>query len=180
MKKAMDETTFPREKRMLDRPVLVVIMAALGIAIGIFFIVSQSDTGFIWLGAVACFAGVFLIAYVIASRIYKRKEAARHKQKEEICGGDSAVLRYADFAVKSRILLEAKAEGYTICYRRVKSTNELVINGRVYDEKKGFFEFEHKLMAVVGGHTIEAGYDGDEHSYITFDGNLIEYKRRLI
>jgi len=82
--------------------------------------------------------------------------------------------------VKSRILLEARVQGYQICYRRVKSTNELVINGRVYDEKKGIIEFAHKLCATVDGHEIEAGYDSDSYSYILFDGEMIQRKIRLI
>lgn len=62
----------------------------------------------------------------------------------------------------------------------MKSVNELVINGRVYDEKKGVVEFEHRLCAVIDGHTVEAGYDEDSYSYILFDGELVKRKRRWI
>ncbi len=130
-----------------------------------------------------CISGVVLIAYVIGSSKYKQKENERLASKHEYGGkakADSAVMRCADAAVKSRILLEADVKGYKICYRRVKSVNELVINGRVYDEKKGVVEFEHRLCAVIDGHTVEAGYDEDSYSYILFDGELVKRKRRWI
>ena len=50
------------------------------------------------------------------------------------------MLRMADTDVKSRILLEAQHLGYHIEYRRVKRTNELVVNGRVYDEYEALVE----------------------------------------
>ena len=76
--------------------------------------------------------------------------------------------------------MEANVNGYQICYRRVKSVNELVINGRVYDEKRGIIEFAHKLCATVDQHTVEAGYDEESYSYILFDGELIKRKKRWI
>lgn len=93
---------------------------------------------------------------------------------------DSTPLRRADTEVKARTLLEGKHEGLHICYRRVKSTNELVINGYVYAETKQLFELAHELSAVVDGHTITAGYDGQGHSYIAADGVLLARKRRII
>ena len=73
-----------------------------------------------------------------------------------------------------------RVEGYEICYRRVKRVNELVINGIVYDEIKGVIEFPHTLSAAVDGHTIEAGLSEDSYSYITFDGECLVNKHRLI
>ena len=101
--------------------------------------IDSYDNGYIAIGIVACIGGVFLIWYVIASSNYKRKETARHTKKANIgiVGQNDIALRRADYSVKSKTLLEATAEGYRICYRRVKSVNELVINGIVYDEKKG-------------------------------------------
>ena len=140
------------------------------------------DNGYIAIGIVACFGGVFLIWYVIASSSYKRKEAARQQKKatHTKAGKNDEAIRWADHSVKSRTLLEATAQGYEICYRRVKSVNELVINGIVYDEKKGIMEFEHNLSAVIDGHKIEAGYDHYSHSYIIFDGERIAEKPRII
>ena len=93
---------------------------------------------------------------------------------------DDNPVRRADRSVKVRILLEARVEDYEICYRRVKSVNELVINGIVYDEKKAVIEFTHNLSAVVDGHTIEAGLSDDSYSYIMFDGECLANKQRLI
>ena len=124
--------------------------------------------------------GVFLLVTARLVTVNKQKDAERYEGKKFHSNGDSVVLRYADYDVKSRTLLEANVDGYEICYRRVKSVNELVINGRVYDEKKAVLEFEHNLSAVVGGHTIEAGLDDTCSSYICFDGSLIKHKMRLI
>ena len=89
-------------------------------------------------------------------------------------------LRNADRDVKAKILLKTRVQDYDICYRRVKSVNELVINGVVYDEIKGVIEFAHNLSAVVDGHTIEAGLSEDSYSYIMFDGQCLANKQRLI
>jgi len=144
--------------------------------------IDSYDNGYIAIGIVACIGGVFLIWYVIASSNYKRKEKVRQKKKTNtrIDGRNDAILRQADYSVKSKTLLEATAKGYKICYRRVKSVNELIINGIVYDEKKGIIEFAHNLSVVIDGHKIEAGYDEDSYSYIIFDGKRIAEKRRII
>ena len=89
-------------------------------------------------------------------------------------------MRYANAVAKSKILLKANVQGYEICYRRVKSLNELVINGRVYDEKKRIVEFAHKLYATIDGHIVEAGCDDESYSYIIFDGEMIQCKKRWI
>lgn len=144
--------------------------------------IDSYDNGYIAIGIFACFGGVYLIAYVIGSSNYKRKEDARHLKKiqKRVEGQDDSAIKRADRSVKSKILLEATVKEYSICYRRVKSINELVINGLVYDEKKGIIEFEHNLIAVIDEHTIEAGYDEDSYSYIMFDGERIAEKKRII
>jgi len=144
--------------------------------------IDSYDNGYIAIGIVMCAGGVFLICYEIAASNYKRKENARHTKKANtgIVGQNDTALRRADDSVKSRPLLEATAKGYKICYRRVKSVNELVINGIVYDEKKGIIEFAHRLSAVIDGHKIEAGYDEAGYSYIIFDGKRIAEKQRII
>ena len=144
--------------------------------------IDSYDNGYIAIGIVACIGGVFLIWYVIASSNYKRKENERHiKKAKAVQVGDGDIgLRRADSSVKSKTLLEATVEGYRICYRRVKRVNELVINGTVYDEKKGIIEFAHNLSAIIDGHRIEAGYDEDGYSYIILDGMRIAEKRRII
>lgn len=92
---------------------------------------------------------------------------------------NSTPLREADKEVKHRVLLEVFAlNKYDICYRRVKRTNELVINGQVYDELEGQIEFDHSLSAWVDGHYVVAGLNG-MHSYITVDGETLGKKLRL-
>ncbi len=93
---------------------------------------------------------------------------------------NSPVLRMADMEEKSRILLEAESGGYHIVYRRVKKTNELVVNGRVYDEYVALIEYPHTLTAIVDGHKIEIQYDMGSHMYIVFDGEMLAEKLRMI
>jgi len=92
---------------------------------------------------------------------------------------DSPVIRKADKNVKHKILLEKHIFNYDICYRRVKHTNELVINGNVYEELEGVIESAHTLNARIDGHQIAVGYNGT-HSFISFDGDIIARKLRLI
>lgn len=92
----------------------------------------------------------------------------------------SAPLRRVDPETKARILLETDHLGRHICYRRVKRTNELVINGYVYDETEQLIESAHELSAVIDGCTIAVGYDGRAYSYISADGTILARKRRII
>ena len=139
--------------------------------------IDNYDNGYVWIGGFVAVGGVFLIAFALGMKNNAKKESARHKAKKS---GTTTPLYLSDPLVKARILLEARAEGYHICYRRVKTTNELVINGQVYDKKKALIEFEHKLTATVGEHTFEAGYNQDGYSYITFDNRLLKEKKRYI
>ena len=93
---------------------------------------------------------------------------------------NSPVLRMADTEEKSRILLEAESGGYHIVYRRLKKTNELVVNGRVYDEYVALIEYPHTLTAIVDGHKIEIQYDMGSHMYIMLDGVMLAEKFRMI
>ncbi len=94
---------------------------------------------------------------------------------------NSTPLRYADMNVKARVLLSAEVNGKSIVYRRVKKTNELVINGQVYDEYVAFAEREHMLFAFLDGHTYEAGMlSGVSKSFIAVDGQLVASKIRWI
>ena len=101
-------------------------------------------------------------------------------QEVEESLSDSAVLRMADMEMKARVLLEAEVPGYRIVYRRVKKTNELVVNGRVYDEYVAMVEFPHTLTAVIDGHKVEVCYDNTSHMYIYFDGQQLAEKMRII
>jgi hypothetical protein len=91
---------------------------------------------------------------------------------------DSAILRPADMSKKQRVLLEATVLNYDILYRRQNHTNELIVNGNVYDEIEGVIESDHSLEAVVDGHLIVAEFKG-MHSIIYFDGEEVAKKLRL-
>jgi hypothetical protein len=120
-----------------------------------------------------------IIEFLVACRVQVKREADEATANAEDLS-DSIPLRSADPEVRHRVLLEARAKRYRICYRRVGSVNELVVNGFVYAERKGIIEFTHALTAVIDGHRIEAGLDENSYSYITLDGELLEYRERLL
>ena len=90
---------------------------------------------------------------------------------------NSTPLRVASMDVKFRVLLQANVLGHDVVYRRVKSTNELVIDGNVYDEYTKKLEFDHVLSANIDGHIIAAGM-AFQRSVIWLDNNVVEQKMR--
>ena len=142
--------------------------------------------GSIWLGAILCILPVLVLLILRREKKEAVKEADRQKEQKmrSVRGGqssDTPFLRNADEEKKGRILLSAEVEGFRIVYRRLGFVNELVVNGKVYDEKKAVLEFSHELSASIGGHTIEAGLDSDSGtSYICFDDEIIAEKERVI
>lgn len=145
--------------------------------------IDSYDDGYMIVSVIFCVAGAVLILVLIGYSKNQRVEEAKVTERaRQTLGGtvDSKILRRADGTVKCRILLETRVGDYQICYRRVKSVNELVINGMVYDEKKGIVEYAHTLSAVVDGHWIEVGYDGEAYSYIRFDEQEVARKLRLL
>jgi len=93
---------------------------------------------------------------------------------------DSSYIRYADNEVKAKVLLEAEFGGHKVCYRRVKRVNELVIDGKVYDELEAVIEPPHVLGATVDGHFVEAGLTSASQSFINVDGATVAKKIRLV
>ena len=93
---------------------------------------------------------------------------------------DTTPLRPIDNDAKSRILLEAEIYGRKITYRRVKRTNELIIDENVYDEYSALAEMPHMLTANLDGHAFAAGLDNMNHSYILVDGKTVISKMRWI
>lgn len=100
-----------------------------------------------------------------------------YENKENIVS--SSPIRIAQEG-KERILLESDAFGKHIVYRRVGKTNELVVNGYVYDEYVALMEMPHNLTANINGHIIEAGIGKNSKSYIKVNGIVIVEKLRLI
>ncbi len=134
---------------------------------------------------------VWVIAYLVIAIVtyFKMKKLPEEEsdavvedegETESLPEGNSAILRRADEEEKARVLLEAEVPGYRIVYRRVKKTNELVVNGKVYDEYEALVEFPHTLSCVVDGHKIEVQYDNASHMYIFFDTEQIAKKLRII
>lgn len=108
------------------------------------------------------------------------EEAAQDAQEEEeATEPHDRPLYMADMEGKQRVFLECEAGGLHILYRRVKHTNELVVNGRVYDTIEGIVEFPHTLYAQVNGHQIEASFEASNHTYIRMDGEVLGKKLRL-
>lgn len=94
---------------------------------------------------------------------------------------NSPTLRTADFDVKSRVFFEEQIYGHTVIFRRVKRTNELVIDGYVYGEYTALIERSHILTAVVDGHEYAVGGDAiSGRIFIMLDGNIVKEKIRLI
>ena len=93
---------------------------------------------------------------------------------------DSVAIRPCDTAAKARVFIEADVYGHKVIYRRVKRTNELVIDGDVYGEYTALFEKVHMLTAIIDGHTLAVGYDGAASSYLSVDGNVAATKIRII
>ena len=91
---------------------------------------------------------------------------------------NSTPLRRVEDEGKVRILLEEQYSTYRIVYRRVKRLNQLVINDYIYAEVEYLIEAPHNLSAVMDGHWIEVGFDGNR-SYLQIDGEVVKSKLRL-
>ena len=88
-------------------------------------------------------------------------------------------LRIADMTKKSRIFLNMTSGGKHIIYRRVGRTNELVVNGYVYDEYTALFERPHSLTAVFNDCVIEAGTHSVNRTFISVNGVIVSTSFRF-
>ena len=143
--------------------------------------IDSYDNGYVVIGIFIIVCGVFLLFIGSGLGLYKSKEKEKHAERERrhIDGKSDAALHKADMSAKSRILLETEHNEYTVIYRRLNHTNELIVNGYVYDCKKGVIEFEHKLVAYLDGHLFEVGFDGT-YSYIRIDKKTVAKKKRIV
>jgi hypothetical protein len=144
-------------------------------------------TGFVMDSIIDILMHIWVISYLVIGIVtyFKIKNtpeelenAVAEINKEVESDGNSNVLRMAE-DIKSRVLIEAESNGMHIIYRRVKRTNELVINGCVYDEYEALAEFAHTLTANVNGHKIEAIYDGAYNVKIVVDSEIVAKKMRI-
>ena len=132
----------------------------------------SSENGYIIVGSIAIISGVLLSLMVFFS-----KKAEKDEKKKR----PTRIIRYVDSDTKAKVLAKVQADaGYSIIYRRVKTVNELVINGKIYDEKKGIIEWPHTLYAEIDGHKIKARLDSDSYSFIKFDGETLAYIKRIV
>ena len=99
---------------------------------------------------------------------------------DTMCPDDSPVLYMAEADQRVKIFVEADFGALHIVYQRAKRANELIVNGRVYARYEVLAESAHTLSAVVGGHKIEAGYDGKIMTFISVNGKEIAKKKRFI
>lgn len=124
------------------------------------------------------------IIYYLGSGIMSKKE--KTEEKEVLVEIDdnidinesSSYIRFAE-DVKAKIFLEEYVMGKHVVYRRVKSVNELVINGKVYDEYEALVERPHNLQAKINGHLFEVGIASTSQMYISVDKEIIKKKLRL-
>lgn len=142
--------------------------------------VINDNRGFQILGVCVAVGGIFLICFAVAMKKNCTAEKEKHHKRYKGAKLNENTPRKADLSKRARILLETETKDFKICYRRLKSTNELIVNGYIYDTKKAVMEFEHSLFASVGGHKIEAGLDEQSYSYIKLDGEILAEKRRMI
>ena len=124
-------------------------------------------------------------AIIIADIVYAICLFPKQKSMEEELLGETAErINHAPIGhaedVKARIFLEDDILGRHVVYRRVKSVNQLVIDGNVYDEYKAVVEMPHELKAQIDDHIYEAGGDTSSMMYLALDGERVKIKRRLI
>lgn len=122
----------------------------------------------------------YLVVGIINGNKLKKLPEEEEVQQAEITLPDNSIpIRACEEGEKHRILLECDWMGHKIVYRRVKKTNELVIDNHVYDEVTFLMEPPHALMARIDGHTVVAGLNESSVSYISIDNETVKKKLRL-
>lgn len=176
---------FMAKKKKIGWVIAALIFFALDTAAMLFFMGINMDMFMDILIHIWVFG--YLINAIVVYRKMKKAPETEEITEEAFVGQDypqipqnSKVLRMADTDVKSKTFLEAEKFGHVIVYRRVKTTNELVVDGRVYDEYVALVEAPHNLVAEIDGHIFEAGMMNPAWSYIKADGEMLTKKIRLV
>ena len=146
-------------------------------ALIVFYVWAEEFSGVFDLLIHACVIYYLIVGFSSAKKLKTMPEDVVEDLPLEV-GENSAPLYRADEEAKHRVLLEYVHGTYRIVYRRVKHTNELVINGYVYDTYEAKMEFPHVLHAVIDGHQFEVGYSSGSRSYIMIDGQKAIEKYR--
>lgn len=120
-----------------------------------------------------------VIGIINGNKLKKLPEEEEVQHAEITLPDNSTPIRACEEGEKHRVLLECDWMGHKIVYRRVKKTNELVINSHVYAEETFLMEPPHALMARIDGHTIVAGLNESNVSYISIDNETVKKKLRL-
>lgn len=176
---------FMAKKKKIGWVIAALIFFALDTAAMLFFMGINMDMFMDILIHIWVFG--YMINAIVVYRKMKKAPETEEITEEAFVGQDypqipqnSKVLRMADTDVKSKTFLEAEKFGHVIVYRRVKTTNELVVDGRVYDEYVALVEAPHNLVAEIDGHIFEAGMMNPAWSYIKADGEMLTKKIRLV
>lgn len=176
---------FMAKKKKIGWVIAALIFFALDTAAMLFFMGINMDMFMDILIHIWVFG--YLINAIVVYRKMKKAPETEEITEEAFVGQDypqipqnSKILRMADTDVKSKTFLEAEKFGHVIVYRRVKTTNELVVDGRVYDEYVALVEAPHNLVAEIDGHIFEAGMMNPAWSYIKADGEMLTKKIRLV
>ena len=176
---------FMAKKKKIGWVIAALIFFALDTAAMLFFMGINMDMFMDILIHIWVFG--YLINAIVVYRKMKKAPETEEITEEAFVGQDypqipqnSKVMRMADTDVKSKTFLEAEKFGHVIVYRRVKTTNELVVDGRVYDEYVALVEAPHNLVAEIDGHIFEAGMMNPAWSYIKADGEMLTKKIRLV
>lgn len=134
-------------------------------------------------GIVDLLIHVLVLYYLISGYVAAKKLKALPEEMPACFDASelepTAPLRRIDENEKCRILLETHCGGHHVVYRRVRRTNQLVIDQYIYDEIQMLVETAHTLSAMVDGHRFEAGMGQNSKSFISLDDQLIKSKVRL-
>lgn len=121
----------------------------------------------------------YLISGYVAARKLKALPEAPVAQFDASDLEPTAPRGRIDENEKCRILLEAHCGGHHVVYRRVKRSNQLVIDNYIYDEIQMLVETSHSLSAVLDGHRFVVGMQQNSQSFISLDGQVVKTKLRL-
>jgi hypothetical protein len=130
--------------------------------------------------------------YPLCMGIYSVKQLKKQQQKIDRdinfrvdeqnaeCEPFSTPLYEVQANEKARILAQKEVHNHQVCYRRVKTVNELVVDGMVYDRVEMLAELPHCLTACVDGHVFHATLSITGFSTLWVDGEAVAKKFRMI
>ncbi|MDE6659071.1 MAG: hypothetical protein K2K01_03010 [Eubacterium sp.] len=91
---------------------------------------------------------------------------------------DSAPIRISEN--KGRVIMSVDYQGMNVEVRRSKGLTELIVDGKVYAEKKGILETEYTIGARVSGVEFVTSMTMSSVMYLYADGAQIAKKLRMI